>query len=66
MSQKKKLDKEREAGYDEGFEHAVEFFELALNSTKYVGPKTRDRIHETISGILTQAQKEETVNGQKH
>lgn len=66
MSQKKKFQQE----FDKGFKQAVEFFELALNNTKFVGPKTRDRIHNTIENLLLSNipfdERKAMLDGKKH
>jgi DNA-binding ferritin-like protein (Dps family) len=59
MSQQKKLERE----YEKAFGDAIDFFELALTQTKFVGPVTRERIHTTIRTLLMEAKK---FDEQKH
>ena len=52
MSQKKKMDKIAHAGYKVGFSDACEFWELAVASTKYIGPKRQKAIMETVTKLI--------------
>jgi len=52
MSQAKKLEKEYERGIAEGTEGANTLWHAALENTKYVGPKTQQRILTTLKEIV--------------
>ena len=56
MSQKKKMDKIANTGYEKGFSDSCEFWELVINTTHRIGPKLKKRIMDQVEKLIRESE----------
>ncbi|WP_018130696.1 hypothetical protein [Effusibacillus pohliae] len=57
MGLQKKMERLREEAYAKGFHQACDFWEMALNRTKGIGPKMREKIMAEVRKLAEEVQR---------